>query len=167
MKDPLCKILIEHPDLNPTETYALLSKALTPDVLDEEIDFDAFHDILKQYIDRLDNQLTTLRDKENPASAEGMLEQTAREWFAGLRSDHQDLDSLYSELEDIAWNLPDKASIVEMVDEKIQMNYPDFHEEYLEHQQWLKANTERLARVGQRQLQGEPDQTRNPDGHTR
>ncbi len=167
MKDPLHKILIEHPNLNPTETYALLSKALTPGVLEEEIDFDSFRDTLKQYMDRLENQLTTLREKKNPSSAEELVEQTAKEWFAGLRSDHQDLDSLYSELEDIAWNLPDKATIAEMVDDQIQMHYPQLYAEYLEHQQWLKVNTERLARIGQGQLQGEPEQPRSPDGRAR
>jgi hypothetical protein len=167
MENHLQKIRAEQPGLNPTEIYGLLSKAMLPEVLEAEIDFDSFLESLEQYTDRLDDLHATLRDGEKPQSADEPPEQTVEEWLEALRSGHRGLDSLYEELEDIACNLPDKEHIEEMVDEKIRSEYPQFHQEYLEHRQWLAANEERLARQEQRQFSDEPGQTLNQDGHTR
>lgn len=167
MEDHLEKIRRENPNLNPTETYALLSDALIPEVLAEEVDFESLFSALDQYEDRLDGQLSALRDRQSPRSAEDLLEQGVEEWFKDLRADHTDLDSALGDIEEIALNLPEKARIEEFVAGKIQNEYPQFNMEYLEHQKWLEINAERLARQKQMQFRDEPDQTRSQDGLAR
>ena len=161
--DHLQKIRAEYPYLNPTETYALLREAVMPEVLNIKSLFTG----LEQCEALLDRQPDERKDGEKPQSVEGLLEQRVEEWFKALRAEHRDLDSLFESIQDVASNLPDKARREEMVNERIQADYPQFHTEYLQHQQWLKINQERLARQEQRQSQREQDQTHSQDGHTR
>lgn len=167
MEDHLQNIRDEHPHLNPTETYKLLGKAMTPEVAEREMDHEDFIDALDQYEERLNDQLLSLKDRLKPEYAQDMLGEEFDKWFADLQDDHQDLDSRFDDIKNIGWDLPDEARIAEIVDEKIQKDYPEFHQQYREHQQWLKTNEERLARQEQRSFEGETDQTRNMDGRTR
>ena len=167
MRDPLHKILIENPDLNPTETYALLHQALMPEMTEAAIDFDAFSKALDQYEELLSDQIRALQNKDKPESAEDMLKVHVENWFEYLKSEHANLASMFGEIKNIECDFPDQTRLAEMVAEKIRTDYPRFHQEYLQHQQWLKANTESLARQEQQQLQGEPEQTCSQDGHAR
>ena len=161
MKDHLQKIRDEHPDLNPTETYDLLSKVILPDELEH------LFNALEEYDSRLEEQLQLLREKKPARSADALLERAAGEWFEAVKDGQQSLSSISTIIQDVVRGIPGKIRIAEMVDETIRTDYPQFHQEYLEHQQWLKVNEERLARQEQQQLQSEQARTHNPDGHTR
>jgi uncharacterized protein (DUF433 family) len=162
MDDHLQEIRDEYPDLTPTETYAKLSEALMPEV----VNLKSLFTDMDQHVEQLGEKLASLRDRKKPQSAEELLEQRAEEWVEALKAEYRDLDSLFEDIQDIALNLPDKARREEMADERIRADYPEFHAEYLQHQQWLKINAERLARQEQRQGQGE-DQTHTQNGPAR
>jgi hypothetical protein len=167
MEDHLQNIRNEHPDLNPTDIYGLLSKALTPDVAEQENEFETFINAIEQYEERLQGQLSALADKLKPESAEDILEQAFDSWFDDLKCDHEDIDTMFEEARDLAEAFLDKDNIAIKVNEKIIEDYPEFHAEYLQHQQWLKANEERLAQQEQRTQQDESEQSHTQDGHVR
>lgn len=167
MEDHLQKIRDEHPNLNPTETYELLNESLMSEVAEENVDFASIKNALEQYEDRLNEQISKLKAAANPESAEDVLDAQFEEWFEDMKIDHEDMDSLFKEAIDLADDLPDISRVEELVDDQIQKDYPEFHEQYLQHQQWLKTNEERLARQEQRRLDDEPSQTRNKNVHIR
>ncbi len=143
MTEHLQNIRNKNPNLTPTETYTLLHEKIMPEIVEKKIDFEMFSNALSQYEDMLTDQMMALRERKKPEFAEDMFEFRSKEWFEVLQDDHARLDSMFGEIKDIVRDFPEKNRIAEMVDEQIRTDYPQFYQEYLEHQQWLKANPER------------------------
>ena len=134
--------------------------------------YEMFRNALDQYGDYLYEQTRKLKewedkewDESQPAAC--LFEDEFQEWFEDLKLDNEQMASMFREVEDLAASIPDKNDVAKIVDEQIREDYPEFHKEYTEHQQWLKADQERLDRENQRSLQGEPDQSQSRDAHTR
>lgn len=168
----LQEIRAEHPNLNPTETYKLLSKAITIDLVEEKVDYEMFRNALDQYGDYLYEQSRKLKEWEEKEWGESdpikyLLDDEFREWFEDLKIDNEQMSEMFGEIENIAANIPNKTQVEKNVDDEIRENHPEFHKEYIEHQQWLKANQERLDREEQLRLQDESGPVKSKDPHTR